>query len=520
MTQKLHKSSSPLELRLEVDQREDGASRLRDVLRADGPEAPMTQRLRTIYFDTPTRDLRANHISLRVRQVGGSWRQTLKAEPQIKGGLSDPIEVEGDVDGPAPDLRAIADKKLRRRLRGIIANNPLERIFETDVRRTTQTVSHARGNQVEIAFDDAAIKSSTDTEEFIELELKLRRGRPNGLMEVVNLLTQNNVQFRPVSFSKAERGYRLLLKQGNAELSPKKLKQSRLRSAQTTPEAFQALLSSTVKQVLHNWSVVLEGSDPEGPHQLRVGVRFLRTLIRAFRPVIDSKELRALERDLQELGRIIGDLRDLDVLYLEIVGDLDRPAALAAGFNKLDEDLSAYRERQRAAVRHTLCSQRMRNLQITLALLPNHLGWEHIASEERLAKKNTRMIARKALDKSWRLTRTLGKRIEELSIEERHRLRKKLKGLRYTLEAFSPIYGKKKCQRFIRDLKRLQGILGYLNDATLAEQLYDRTGRSRDPAFQQAIGYVVGYHAANSTTTWHQAKRYWAALLADDRPWS
>lgn len=522
MTQKLRKRPPPreLELKLAIDNREDGASRLRDILPADGQDAPSTRRLRTIYFDTPKHDLRANHISLRVRRVGGSWRQTVKAETRIRGGLSNPVEVESEVDGPTPDLRAVADTKLRRRLREIIGTNRLERIFETDVRRTTQTVFDTQGNQVEIAFDDAEIKSAADTEEFGEIELELKQGRPNGLMEIVRLLTQNNIPVRPSGYSKAERGYRLLLKECDAELKPKKLKQSPLTRRQTVPKAFQAILEPTVEQILHNWSVVLTDSDPEGPHQLRVGVRFLRTLLRAFRPVIDSENLRALERDLQELGRIVGELRDLDVLSLEIVGNLDRPAVLAVGFNELDQALATSRERQRATVRDILCSQKMQTLQIRLALLPNQLGWEHIGSDGRHIKKHIRPIARKALDKSWRHARALGKRIDELSIEERHQLRKKLKGLRYTLEAFSPIYDKKKCKRFIRDLKRLQDIFGYLNDATLAEQLYDRAGGPQDGAFHQAIGYVVGHHSANSTITWQHAKRRWAALVADDRPWS
>ncbi len=440
------------------------------------------------------------------------------------GGLSNPYEIEADVAGPEPDLGIIKNARLRKRMRKIIGEKPLKQVFETDVRRTTQLVSGTDGSQVEIAFDDAEIKTAKDNLQFTELELELKRGQPNGLMEIVRLLAENNVPIRPSSHSKAERGYRLLLKENDAELKPQKLKPSGIVAGQTASDAFRTIVRSTVAQILHNWSVVLHDSDPEGPHQLRVGLRFLRTLLRAFRPAIDSDELRQLERDLRDVARTVGELRDLDVLSLEVVGRLDRPQALADGIEELIKDLAAQRERQRAAVRNVLGSPRMQALQIRLVLLPNQLDWEHVGSGRRPSKRpsirKVETVARKSLEKSWQRARLLGKRIDMLSIEERHKLRKKLKSLRYTIDAFSPLYKQGKCRRFIRDLKRLQDIFGYLNDATLAGQLHDRAGNFQAHSFQQAIGYVVGYHAANSAVMWPDAKQCWSELVSRDQPWS
>jgi triphosphatase len=255
---------------------------------------------------------------------------------------------------------------------------------------------------------------------------------------------------------------------------------------------------------------------------LRVGIRFLRTVLRAFRPAIDSDELRQLERDLRDLALTVGELRDLDVLSLEVVSKLDRPQALADGFEELGKDLVARRERLRATVRDFLRSPPMQTLQIRLALLPDQLDWEHVGSAKRPGKRKVESVARIALDKSWRRARLPAKRIDKLSIEERHDLRKKLKSLRYTVDAFSPLYKQGKCRRFIRNLKELQNIFGYLNDATLAGQLYDRGGTSEvhSHSFQQAIGYVAGYHAANSAVMWRDAKQCWSELVAQDRPWA
>ncbi len=173
MTQKPHIRLPPrdLEIKLAVDKCGSDERRLEELLCGNEQAPPVTRRLRTIYFDTMSHDLRSHQVSLRVRQVNGAWRQTVKSETHINGGLSNPYEVEGDVAGPKPDLRAITNARLRKRVRKIIGVKPLKRIFEMDVRRTAQLVSDTDGNQIEIAIDDAAIKTAKGNQRFIELEL-------------------------------------------------------------------------------------------------------------------------------------------------------------------------------------------------------------------------------------------------------------------------------------------------------------------------------------------------------------
>lgn len=523
MTQKLHDASSQreIEIKLAIGKRANEALDWREILDGYQGKQPVTRRLRSIYFDTSSHGLRTNKMSLRVRQIDESWRQTLKLETDVRGGLSNPIEVECDVAGPKPDLRAISDARLRKRLRKAIGSNQLKPIFETDVYRTTQVVTGAGGSQIEIALDDAAIRTDEGSQEFAEVELELKQGRPSALMDVVKTLSRTVAPIIPCRYSKAEQGYRFLLKETDAELKPAKMTPSKVTPGQKCSGAFRTVSASTVRQVLHNWLVVLHSDDPEGPHQLRIGIRYLRTMLRAFRPAIDSEALRVLERDLRELGQVVGQLRDLDVLSSEVVGVIDWPRELGVGSSDLERALQSQKEIQRATVREALLSQQMQTLQIRLALLPSQLGWEHALSDKRLARKKIESVARNALNKSWRRALTLGKRIDALSIEERHSLRKQLKGLRYTLDAFSPLYRKKECRRFIKDLKRLQEIFGYLNDARLAEQLHDTDTKFQKnaKAFQQSIGYVIGYQASITELTWHRAKRRWNDLVLIEQPW-
>src|ERR1700730_371075 len=72
-----------------------------------------SNKLRTVYFDTPEHDLHAAGISLRLRRQNGGCLQTVKADQQVFGGVSNPIELEAPVENDEPDLGKIADKKIK-----------------------------------------------------------------------------------------------------------------------------------------------------------------------------------------------------------------------------------------------------------------------------------------------------------------------------------------------------------------------------------------------------------------------
>jgi hypothetical protein len=64
-----------------------------------------------------------------------------------------------------------------------------------------------------------------------------------------------------------------------------------------------------------------------------------------------------------------------------------------------------------------------------------------------------------------------GKRLEELSVPERHEMRKAMKKMRYGIEFFGSLYPKDAVKPFLKRMKKLQDIFGYLNDVAMAETL-------------------------------------------------
>ena len=67
--------------------------------------------------------------------------------------------------------------------------------------------------------------------------------------------------------------------------------------------------------------------------------------------------------------------------------------------------------------------------------------------------------------------RRLGRKISKLDTAELHRLRIRIKKLRYATEFFGSIWPNRRTNRYLSALKDLQQVLGALHDATVAEKL-------------------------------------------------
>jgi triphosphatase len=67
--------------------------------------------------------------------------------------------------------------------------------------------------------------------------------------------------------------------------------------------------------------------------------------------------------------------------------------------------------------------------------------------------------------------RKLGQKIRKLDTGELHRLRIRVKKLRYATECFEGLWPSRRTKRYLSALKDLQEVLGELHDATVAEKL-------------------------------------------------
>lgn len=78
----------------------------------------------------------------------------------------------------------------------------------------------------------------------------------------------------------------------------------------------------------------------------------------------------------------------------------------------------------------------------------------------------------------------------DLTIDERHRTRKRLKRLRYSIEFISSIYDAEKVKKYLKALKPAQESLGQYNDLIVAEDLF-KSMVEDEPKAWFALGWLA-----------------------------
>ncbi len=195
------------------------------------------------------------------------------------------------------------------------------------------------------------------------------------------------------------------------------------------------------------------GRDPESLHDMRVGVRRLRALLRAGRELVPS-DTAELDERLKELGRILGEVRDLDVLLAR----LDAEAAELGGEDaKRAASLLAALRTERSGSRSRLLGA-LRSDEY-LALLD-----DTARMIDELEPSGSAATLDELTDKAAaKLRKAVRKLPEEPANEELHAVRKKGKRARYAAE----LAGRDK---LVKRAKKLQDVLGEHQDAVVAAE--------------------------------------------------
>jgi triphosphatase len=472
---------------------------------------PVSKTLHSIYFDTPDGRLRGAGLCLRMRADGAAWVQTVKVEGPAANGLDHQAELV--VNRAEPDLEVIGDTKLQRKLVRLTQGSVLEPAFETMVKRTTHHLRTPRGD-LELTLEEGVVRSGTAEKPICEAELELKSGSAADLLETATKLFADE-PIRLAKASTAERGYDLIFGRSDASPKPQSAQPVVVPKGATCRDALALFVESASRQILANRRAVLETDDPEGVHQLRIGLRRLRSVLYAFRPLIDVHPTREMDLHAKAVARAVSALRDADMF----IDDIYAPAAGSmkghAGLRPLKQALQTHRALKRDAARSELQGKHWSALQLYLAL------WPQTIVECRTLDRPVAKFGRDALGACWRKALRKGKHLAGLEGEQRHKMRKTLKTLRYTAEFFGSLYDPSDVQPFVKQLKRLQDLFGYINDVETAvelESICDRYARDSREG-QRAAGYVLGWHTARADVWWGRAEKRWRDLQATGRFW-
>jgi inorganic triphosphatase YgiF len=466
-----------VEVELKFQVAADAAASVR---RAVATASARRVRLQARYFDTPDRRLAAAGFALRLRREGDRWVQTLKGRGDAmleRPEHNAPIDRRGEL---VPDLSrhdgtAVGDL-LRASALDLTGLGPL---FGTDIQRTARRVRHG-GAVVELALDEGTIEAGDSRSPVCELEFELVSGAPQALIAVASRWAARHGLWLDVR-TKAERGD--LLARG-ATASPPLHAQPPLLSVHDAPAAaLRAMVRACLEQVLPNASAVAAGGfEPEHVHQLRVGLRRLRTALRVFgdaTPAVDSAWEPALAAAFGRLSAA----RDVDALAASLL-----PALQAAGAPLAELGPVPAAESSAAAVREPGWTALMLAL---LAFVQD--GDDDAATPWALPATHDGVLrrwVRQRLKRAHRQAVAGAAGFADLPEEAQHRIRKRVKRLRYSVEFVSSLYPAKAVQRYLKRLRPAQEVLGEYNDVLVAEAAF-RERLAADARAWFALGWLT-----------------------------
>jgi CHAD domain-containing protein len=424
-------------------------------------EALEPRTLTSTYFDTPDRALARAGVTLRrrVENRKGVWQLKLP-------GKGDRLELEspGGTAAPPDDLAEL--------LVGLLRGRELERAAVLRTRRTGLRAQVDGRTVADVTVDKVSILDGRRVREsFVELEVEALDG------DGAEALPDLGRALEDAGAAEGDGRPKAFRAMGFFPLEP----------AAPPPDApalehVRAALARQLEELVAHDPGTRFGEDPEELHQLRVATRRLRAILRAARDLLDPTWSEPLRAELSWLGSALGPVRDLDVLTEHLQAEIEslepgERRAAARFVAHLDED----RDAARAAMLEAMSSPRYFRLldRLDVAATAPHareadlpLG-EIAAAEFRKLRKAVKALPPDPPDDELHAVRIRGKRA------------------RYAAELAEGAVGKP-AQRFVKDAKRFQDVVGEHQDAVVAEErIRDLLGRTGSAQAYLAAGRLI-----------------------------
>lgn len=456
---------------------------------AAGGRARTTHMVST-YYDTPARELAAAGVTLRLRQAGRQWLQTVKGAGGSAAGLHRRTEFEWRLAQPRVDTARLAQTPWRKLFAQHASH--CRPVFATAVRRRAQRLAFADGTEATLCIDVGEIRAGRRRASLTEIELELGRGDPARLFDLATALVAD-LPARVSVASKAQRGYALA---NGAIPEPRRAKMVPLEPQVGTTQALSAIGGDCIAQLEVNAEALLASNDPEFLHQIRVGWRRLRSLLKLAALLAPAEALAPLEAELDWLGAALGPARDCDVFATETLPRIAAQFRGQAELVRLRARVARRRRQLRGAAREALAAPRFQMLLLALGAFFVKLTRPSPAQHGAMIARDW---IRPLLQEHHRRLRKRTRHVHRLEAAERHRARVAAKKLRYAAEFFAPLFSAKRAEEYIAALSRLQGALGRLNDLDVATRLLeDIVPAAAAPDLAYARGIVRGWLAAST----------------------
>ena len=411
---------------------------------------PEEHQLEATYVDTPGLALARARTTLR-RRTGGhdaGWHLKLPADD----GRYEAHEPLGDADGPVPD-------RLRDVLRVVVRDDPLLLVVTVRNRRTAHRLLDERGRVLAEVADDRVTTWSGDTtapRHWREWEVELVEGGHDLLEAAAEALVAAGAT-PSATTSKLARAL--------GDRLPAAPERIALDADTSAGIVVRDRLAEQVAELVRRDPLV-RCDAPDAVHKMRVATRRLRSALATFRPFLDREVTEPLRDELKELGRVLGDARDAEVLRETIEETLDAARPDVPSDEARSHVVSGLRLRyERAHARAVAAMGSERYLALVDRL-------HALAAEPPLtgkADEPTDDVLRRRVRHDWKRVRTRVRAVEGAEdpaarSDALHEVRKAAKRARYAVEPLVPAYGRD-ARRLVKRLKRVQSTLGDQHDS-------------------------------------------------------
>ena len=210
-------------------------------------------------------------------------------------------------------------------------------------------------------------------------------------------------------------------------------------------------------------------------HQARVAIRRLRSALKIFAEY-DALANNNWESQLATLFQQLGSTRDQDALRESLIPQLEN-----AG--------SPITELPPAASENIAIDAIFRSPTTTLLLL-QLMSFAHSAAVADVESKSLKKVLRKRLQKMHQQICDDAGYFQTLDVDSKHRTRKRVKRLRYTVEFVSNLFAEDDVKTYLKTLKPLQETLGHFNDLMVAQGLYESHVQT-EPKTWFVLGWIA-----------------------------
>ena len=284
----------------------------------------------------------------------------------------------------------------------------------------------------------------------------------------------------------------MYMPQENPKLPTNNSPSSGLNARTTVTEALYHICLFQLEQFDNMLPVALAGEDIEGVHKVRVALRRLRTCLKFGKPFYPTNSLETLLKDLKEITRTFGGVRDLDVFKNNFASQQIQILNLAKN-NKI----TILREN------------------ILRAIWPDTT--KETAHPNGVPTSVDRYLPAVLIKKMNTLMKIEISRSQPSFYTDLHKLRLKAKTLRYLIEFFSPILEMDSADALVESMVVFQDHLGLLNDTVIAQNIIEsQSGKFHSDQGKQATAEYLQHLLVERNQLVTGFEEIWQGFLKND----